>query len=960
MEMKKIFFALFIVFGLSGMAQVVTLQPTFVTQDDTVTVIFDASLGNGELAGVAQVYAHTGVITNASSTNTDWRHVQGNWGTADNKVKMTALGNDRHMIQYHIKSFYNIPAAETAYRLAFVFRDAAGNKVGRASDGSDIFVDLFQGGYEARFTLPDQRGLVVDLGDQIALRAEASEPSTISIFQNGTLVQQKSNAKLLDATINTSNFSYGKYYLTMTADNGAGNVVTDTFYYVAKGGVNIAPSPNGIVDGINYLNDTSVVLQLVAPFKDYVFVIGDFSNWEYDPKYFMNKTPSGDRYWVQINGLTAGKEYRFQYSIGDEAMRVADVYSDKILDPWNDKWIPASIYPNLTPYPEGKTTYPVGVLHPGEQPYQWDNTINYQRPSKENLIIYELLLRDFTKEHSYQSVIDSLDYFERLGINAIQLMPIMEFEGNESWGYNPMFFCAPDKYYGPKDDLKKLVEECHRRNIAVILDIAINHSFGQNPQVRMYFDPSAGQWGQPTANSPWFNQVAKHDFNVGYDYNHTSQYTKDFTKRVIAYWIEEFKVDGYRFDLSKGFTQKNTLGNIGAWNAYDQQRVDIWNEYSSHIWSKDPTAYVILEHLADNSEETVLANNGMMPWGNLHGPYKELSIGYSGNIDWASYKTRGWNDSHAVVYACSHDEERHIYEAVNYGNSVSGYNLKNLKTALERQEMIAAFLMAIPGPKMIWQFDELGYPYSINYCPDGTINPDCRTANKPIRWDYFEDPDRYRLYRAFGAVFKLKRDYPTFSTSNFNIDVAGSGKIVHLYHPDMDAAIIGNFAMSNISMIPGFSSTGWWYDYFTGDSINVTDVNASMNFEVGEFHIYTNKKLPQPEFEKWVDPNDTTGIGVVEQPLNNGLNLSGFPNPFNEVHQINVRPEEDTKVNINILDFTGRLVKNLAQNIDINGEYAFYWKGDNAMGDKVAPGIYFCTVNTGTETKTYKLIFGGN
>lgn len=954
--MKAIYSILAILFvSIFASAQVVTFQPTFVTANDTVTVIYDASLGNGELVGVSKVYAHTGVITNASATNTDWRHVQGNWGTADSKVEMTSLGNNKHSIKYHINSFYGVPTNESAYRLAFVFRDAAGNKVGRASDGSDIFVDLFQGGYEARFTLPDQKGMIVDLNDQISLRAEASAPSTISIYQGGTLVTQKTNSKLVNSTINVSATGYGKFYLTMVADDGNGNVETDTAYYVARPPVTTAPAPTGIKDGINYLNDTSVVLQIVAPFKNYIYVVGDFSNWEYDSKYYMKRTPAGDRYWLQINGLTKGKEYRFQYSIDDEAMRVADVYSDKILDPWNDKWIDNSTYPNLTPYPTGKTTYPVSVLHPGEQPYPWDNSISYTKPAKENLIVYELLIRDFVETHKYRTVADSIKYFKNLGINAIQLMPIMEFEGNESWGYNPMFFFAPDKYYGSKDDLKYLVEECHKNDIAVILDIALNHSFGQNPQVRMYFDQSAGQWGQPTANSPWFNQTARHDFNVGYDYNHESQYTKDFTKRVMAYWIEEFRIDGYRFDLSKGFTQKNTLGNIGAWNAYDQSRVDIWNEYSSHIWSVDPDAYVILEHLGDNSEETVLANNGMMPWGIMHSAYKELSLGYSADLGWASYKTRGWNDPHAIVYACSHDEERLIYENVNYGNSVTGYNLKSLKTALQRQEIIAAFLMAIPGPKMIWQFDELGYPYSINYCPDGTISNDCRTANKPIRWDYFNDPDRYKLYKAYGAVFKLKRDYPTFSTSNFNIDVAGSGKRVHLNHNDMDAVVVGNFAMGQISMVPGFQHTGMWYDYFTGDSIDVTDVNTSIDFDPGEFHIFTDKKLETPTFIK------PGGSGISTNDIvDETMNTNGYPNPFNRIYQINVETNQPEVLNIQVFDFMGRHVKTIVQNQIINGEYAFYWDGTNDSGAEVTPGCYFYNVTTASNSKSYKVIYSGN
>ncbi len=122
-----------------------------------------------------------------------------------------------------------------------------------------------------------------------------------------------------------------------------------------------------------------------------------------------------------------------------------------------------------------------------------------------------------------------------------------------SLGYNPMFYFAPDKYYGTADKLKEFIDECHQRGIAVILDQVFNHSFGQNPQVRMYSENGAA--GPPTAENPWFNVQAQHPFNVGYDYNHDSPHTQEFVESKSPFWIEEYKFDGFRFDLSKGFTQ---------------------------------------------------------------------------------------------------------------------------------------------------------------------------------------------------------------------------------------------------------------------------------------------------------------------------------------------------------------------------------------------------------------------
>ena len=93
-----------------------------------------------------------------------------------------------------------------------------------------------------------------------------------------------------------------------------------------------------------------------------------------------------------------------------------------------------------------------------------------------------------------------------MGINAIEMMPVNEFEGNLSWGYNPDYYFAPDKYYGPANNMKQFVDNCHKKGIAVIMDIALNHSFGQAPMVQLYWDAVNSR---PAANNPWFNPVPK-------------------------------------------------------------------------------------------------------------------------------------------------------------------------------------------------------------------------------------------------------------------------------------------------------------------------------------------------------------------------------------------------------------------------------------------------------------------
>jgi len=696
-------------------------------------------------------------------------------------------------------------------------------------------------------------------------------------------------------TLNISNF----YGVSATANveqlafvfrNTDGSLVgrtasgTDIFVNIQEGLPEILDPPAGVTDGINYVSNTSVILQLIAPFKEYVYVIGDFNGWQRLPEYFCKKTTSGDRWWIQINGLVPGQEYRFQYSIDDEDLRVADVYAKKILDPFNDQFIGDNRYPNLIDYPQGLTTNIVSVLQTNQPEYQWQDD-NFVRPPLDRLVIYELLVRDFTKEGTFQAVIDTLDYLDSLGINAIELMPVNEFEGNESWGYNSSFFFAVDKYYGREEDLKMLIDACHEKGIAVIIDVVLNHSFGQNPQVRMYSENGAS--GPPTAENPWFNTLARHPFSVGFDYDHSSPYTQEFVKRVLQYWIEEFHIDGYRFDLSKGFTQNNTLGNVNAWNAYDQSRVDNWIRIRNDIHEVDNQVYLILEHLGENNEETALANIGFMLWGSMHNAFKQASLGFpfGQDLTWANYQNRGWNFPNLVSYAVSHDEERLMYENLQNGNSFNpNHDPKDLETALARQEAIHALNIPLLGPKMFWQFDELGYDFSINYCNDQLVDPSCRTGNKPVRWEYYFEPARQRLYKVFAAINKLKTDYPAFGSSNFNYDAGGTGKRLIIEHETMDVVIIANFDVIPINMIPGFTRTGVWYDYFGGNAIIENNLSNAFELQPGEYRIYTTQQLPTPDLSvNEVEVTFRVDMSQENIAANDTVSISGSFNEFEKL-----------------------------------------------------------------------------
>jgi hypothetical protein len=931
MNQKALFFliCIFSFFAIRVEAQILTSTPAFPTQTDQITVFYDATTGNGDLMGYTPIYAHTGVITNNSVGPNDWQHTVGNWGTADASVLMTPMGNNIHKIVITPSTFYNLNVGETVSKMTFVFRNAAGTVVGRNADGSDIYLNVYAAGFNASFSLPSMESQIVNANQVVPVTANSSLASDITISVNGS--QVASGTGVTSLNYNFSQAAAGEYLITMSAVNG-GTTITDEKVVIILPAINVAAAPAGTIDGINLTSSNGVRLQLYAPNKSFVFVIGDFNNWQLDLSYLMNRTPDGNTYWLDIPNLSPGTEYRFQYYINMEGMRVADVYADKILDGWNDGWIPETTYPNLIDYPAGLTSEPVSVFRTDPPVFNWTDQ-SFVRPAKTKLVVYELLVRDFLEDRTYASLTDSLDYLETLGVTAIQLMPINEFEGNDSWGYNPSFYFAPDKAYGSAEALKTFVNEAHNRGIAVIIDIALNHSFGQNPMVRMYFDASAGQYGQPTASNPWFNPTPKHDFNVGYDFNHESLQTKNFTKRVLTHWMQNYHIDGYRFDLSKGFTQNYTLGNIGAWGAYDQSRINILTDYYNHMQTVAPGSYSILEHFADNSEETVLSNNGMMLWGNLNGQYMEASMGYSSNLSWGSYQNRGWNNAHLVTYAESHDEERMMYKDLQYGASSGSYNITNLNTSLKRQELAHCLLIPIPGPKMIWQFGELGYDYSIGTCSDGvTVDlANCKTSAKPVRWDYWDNQNRKHLYKVTAALNNLKKNEPVFSTTNFNIDLGGFGKRIHLNGTN-NAVVVGNFQTTSLNMIPGFQHTGTWYDYFTGNSFQVTDLGATFFFEPGEYHVYTDYQLAIPDLN--------TSLSEVMSFAKSTFMI--WPNPSSHNVNLAYSMSQAAKVQIVLRDLTGRVVTSFNTQ-GVSGINQSEW---NLAEENIAAGSYVISVET--------------
>lgn len=132
-------------------------------------------------------------------------------------------------------------------------------------------------------------------------------------------------------------------------------------------------------------------------------------------------------------------------------------------------------------------------------------------------------------------------------------------------------------------------------------------------------------------------------------------------------------------------------------------------------------------------------------------------------------------------------------------------------------------------------FGELGYDYDINF--------NGRTGRKPVRWDYYEDSDRRKIYTVWATLIAFKKEQPAFSTSDFTLNVDTLLKSVVLRHIDMDVVVLGNFEVTTEFIDPTFTKTGIWYEYYTGAQLKVSNTNKLIPLQAGEYRLYTTKLL---------------------------------------------------------------------------------------------------------------------
>ena len=754
-------------------AQVVTSSPTPLQTNSTgVVITFHADQGNKGLMGLdasTPVYAHTGVITDKSDCQ--WAYASG-WLDNAPKYKLNYVGTNTWTLTIgDINTYYGITdASETVRKLCFVFRTANGSQEGKTATGGDIFLDVLPAGFRMQFT-SDAPMILTSANPTVTFSAKVPEYSSIQFFIDDVNTEPFAKTTYGKSLTKAYTFAQGAdcdVIAVAVERKGEKRETTEKIHICFPPDSKPAPFPGGTPKmGATANADGSVTFCIAAPGKTNGMIVGAWNGYEASAASVMNYADvDGIRYfWTTVSGLDPDTEYPYYYLI-DGTYKVGDPYARLVLDPYSDKWLADGTYPGLIPYPaEAGGDVMLAVYKGNRDKYAW-KVEDFQGPAQSDLIIYELLVRDFTGTEgeaygngTIAQAEEKLPYLKELGINAIELMPIQEFNGNNSWGYNTNFYFAPDKAYGSPEAYRHFIDACHSQGIAVILDVVFNQSDGLHPWYQLY----------PSGQNPFYNAQAPHAYSVLNDWKQDNLLMQQQWIDMVTYWMTAYKVDGFRFDLVKGLGDNASYGGNASeanTNKYNASRIARMKTITDAMRAVNPNAYSINENLAGPEEENAMAANGQINWANINNASCQCAMGYSSesncNRFYAPDNSRSWGST--VSYAQRHDDQRMAYKQDQWGaNGVKG----DLDASMQRLGSVAAQMLLSPGAHMIWQFGELG---------NGTNTKDASGGNntdpKPVYWDYLDVPARKGLYDNYCELIGLRNANPDLFAQSATFAIA--------------------------------------------------------------------------------------------------------------------------------------------------------------------------------------------
>ena len=337
--------------------------------------------------------------------------------------------------------------------------------------------------------------------------------------------------------------------------------------------------------------------------------------------------------------------------------------------------------------------------------------------------------------------------------------------------------------------------------------------------------------------------------------------------------------------------------------------------------SRNPGSVVIFEHLAWATEDKILADQGILMWSGVghHNDMKGFILGYNGDntniYNSGIYNASGRDFMYAnwMSYGESHDEERLGYEVSQYFNGT-----KTLENIVKRLKIALGFNLLFPGPRMIWQFQELGYDVSINF--------NGRTGEKPVRWYYYDDSHRRQLFNLTSRLFKIRNKFNIFNTTpDYGNIGLGAGNISQPRVMRLSSANGANgkhvIVMANLDPVnnqtayPTYDVTGTWYKYngdsaVDGTAISVNNVNSPYTLSPSEMLVLTNFLIDTcTDVRSTADNGLNTLRDAIDCAPENGVVNMEFP-----VHNQNITLISPITINksITINGFP-------SQNVTING-----------------------------------------
>ena len=521
----------------------------------------------------------------------------------------------------------------------------------------------------------------------------------------------------------------------------------------------VAPAPlqqSGAIDRGN----GDVFFALWAPWKKSVHLVGDFNGW--DPEADPLAVDESGLWWIEKK-LDQGV-HAYQFVIDGETY-ICDPYARDL------RW-------------EGAGPQPHGLVEVGPQPYEWHDDGFGIKPLNQ-LVIYELHVGDFSPEGTFEGVIKRLDYLADLGVDAIELMPVQEFPGDRSWGYNPAFFFAVESAYGTPEQFKQLVDAAHQKGIGVILDMVFAHTAGDAPLTMLY----------PMEESPFFSG----DTNPwGFpSLDHRDDAVKRLIKDIQDYWLTEFHIDGFRYDYVEGISYDGVNGtSFMAWSAKQCK----------------PHAYLIAEAIVADPAAVVRDTECDASW---HWPFikvvraqlieGEYQGQRYGDLDAVarviSFAGDGYQDNaQPVNYLESHDEERLIKDIHDCNQAID-------PAGATRKSMLGAvILFAAQGVPMLYHGQEFGAkaPKTVD--------------ESKLPWDYLESDAGRALHAHYRTLAYMRHITPALHGNNIAVLVSDPEKCVLVFRRWSDDG--GSDVVVGLNLCPGaqrvaipFPRPGRWHEW---------------------------------------------------------------------------------------------------------------------------------------------------